>query len=306
MGPLHTILIAISLLLVEPVAFGQNADWSRLIATGDEAMNKHQYAQAEASYREALKIAEQHWKKDARLSGSLIKLAESSNAQSKKEEAEDFANRSVATMEEALKAHKPKNATDEIEQVGVSAALFNKAGEIFATHQKYSEAEAMYQKVIAAREKYATDQFPSKPNNEDFLRFMAQSLGDASIKLADADDKLADLYRSEHKIQEATVLYQESETLREKQYGPDKPQVVKSLNDLATCYSLQGRYDQAEPLYKRVMGILQRSGYGEGPEMATALENYALLLKKTAREAEAKDVLEKATAIRAKSATTQK
>jgi tetratricopeptide (TPR) repeat protein len=293
--------IAISILLLGSLAFGQDDDWERLMTAGNEAMSKRQYPEAESSYREALKNAEQHWKKDARVSGALIKLAESCNAQSKRDDAETFANRAVATMEETGKAQKPKNASDELEQVDDSAFLYDKAGDIFATNQKYSNAEVMYRKVIAVRERYASDKFPAKPNNEDFFRSMAQVLSEAPAKLADANDKLADLYRSERKIPEAMTLYRKSEVLREKHYGTDKPQVAKSVNDLATCYSLQGEYDRAEPLYKRVIDILQRSGYNEGPQMATALENYALLLKRTAREAEARNVLERARAIRAKS-----
>jgi len=300
--PVPAIAIAVLLLLGSFVR-AQEADWSRFISLGDEAMAKRQYPQAEAAYREALKVAEQHWKRDARLAGALIKLAEACAAESKKEDAEAFANRSVATLGEALKAHKPKNASDELEQVEVSASLFDKAGDIFAANRKYLDAETMYRKVIAVREKYASEKFPAKPNNEDFFRSMMQTLGDAAPKVADANDKLADLYRSERKIQEAMLLYQQSEVLRERRYGPDKPQTAKSLNDLAICYSLQGNYDQAEPLYKRVIDIFEHAEYKDTPQMATTLENYAVLLKRTARDTEAKDILQKASAVRTKLAT---
>jgi tetratricopeptide (TPR) repeat protein len=295
--PVPVIAIAVLLLLGSFVR-AQEAEWSRWISLGDEAMAKRQYPQAEAAYREALKVAEQHWKRDARLAGALIKLAEACNAESKKDDAEAFANHSVATLEDALKAHKPKNASDELRQVEISASLFDKAGDIFANNQKYPDAETLYRKVIAVREKYASEKFPAKPNNEDFFRSMSQVFGNASAKVADADDKLADLYRSERKIQEAMALYQKSETLREKQYGPDQPQVAKSLNDLATCFSLQGQYDQAEPLYKRVIDIFEHAEYKDTPQMATTLENYAVLLKRTARDTEAKGILQKASAIR--------
>jgi tetratricopeptide (TPR) repeat protein len=292
--------IAASLLLC-CLAFGQDADWERLITAGDTAMSKRQYSEAENSYREALKFAEQHWKKDARISGALLKLAQSCNAQSKKEDAETIANRAVVTMDEALKAHKPKNASDELEEVEVSAALFDKVGDIFAANQKYSDAEGMYRRVISVREKYATEKFPAKARNEDFFRSMSQVLGNAPGKVADANDKLADLYRGERKIEEAMVLYRQSEDLREKQYGADKPQTAKSLNDLAICYSLQGNYDKAEPLFQRAIDIFDRSDYRDTPQMATTLENYALLLKRSAREADAKDLLDRANSIRAKS-----
>ncbi len=121
----------------------------------------------------------------------------------------------------------------------VKAATIDKAGDIFAANQKYSDAENMYLKVIAIREHYASEKPPSKPNNEDFFRFMAQTLGNSQAKVADSDDKLGNLYRRESKYQEAEQRFQESEEIREKQFGSDKPPLVQSLSDMAMCYALQ-------------------------------------------------------------------
>jgi hypothetical protein len=108
------LLPVIGCLLVMSVTFvlGQESDWDRFIADGDAAVAKKQFPQAEQSYRQALKVAESHWKKDARISGALIKLAESSNPQGKKD-AEAFAVRAVTTLSEAGKAHMPKDASEE-------------------------------------------------------------------------------------------------------------------------------------------------------------------------------------------------
>lgn len=299
--PIVCLLIA-NLLLLVTAAFAQDADWSRLHSAGNAAMAKHQYSEAESFYREALNIAEKHWKRDARISTSLIRLAESCNAQSKKDDAESLAHRSVASFEEAVKAHKPKNASDELQQAEISAALLDKSGDIFTTNHNYADAETAYQNVIATREKFASETKPAKPGNEDFFRFLAQASTSAQMKIAEADDKLANLYRSEHKFTEAETLYRESEVIREKQYGSDHFETALSLNNLATCYSQDRKYELAEPLYKRVVLILEHSRYKEEPPMATVLENYALLLKRTAREAGAKDMFARASEIRARAA----
>src|SRR5262249_4890651 len=118
-------------------------------------------------------------------------------------------------------------------------------------------------------------------------------------KLADANSKLAKLYCSERKFADAASLFQNAVTLKEKQYGPGQPQVAEDLTALATCYSQEGKYEQAEPLYKRVIDILGQSQFKEKAPMAVALENYGLLLKRTSREAEAKAFIEKANLIRA-------
>jgi hypothetical protein len=281
-------------------AIGQASDWDRLIADGDAAMVKKQYPQAEESYRQALQFAESHWKKDARVSGALIKLAESCDAQGKKDDAEAFANRAVTTLAEAEKAHKPKDASEEYLQTDVAATTSEKAGDIFAASQKYLDAEKMYLHAIAVREDYFAEEPPSKPNNEDFFRFMAQNTGNVQAKIADSDDKLGRVYVREGKFHEAAQQYQKSEAIREKQFGPDKPSVAQSVGDVAMCYALQGQYDRAEPLYKRMITILELNNFQEKPEMVAALENYSLVLKKIGREAEANAASKRAQEIKTK------
>lgn len=296
--------VGCALLMSTSFALGQDTDWDRLIADGDAAAAKKQYPQAEEAYRQALSFAESHWKKDARVSGALIKLAESCNAQGKKEDAEVFANRAVATLSEARKAHKPKDASEEYLQQDVSAATLDKAGDIFAANQAYAEAEKMYLETIKIREDYATEKEPAKPTNEDFFRFLAQSLGNARAKVADSEDKLGRLYVRERKFQDALRQYEKSEAIREKQFGSDRPPVAQSLSDIAMCYALQGQYDRAEPLYKRVIAILEHNNFHEKQEMAVALENYSLVLRKTGRDVEAKTTLEQAREVRSRLAET--
>jgi tetratricopeptide (TPR) repeat protein len=253
-------LIAGCLLLMSTtLVLGQGTDWDRYMADGDAAMVKKQYPQAEEAYRHALNFGESNWKKDARVSTALIKLAESCNAQGKKEDAEAIANRAVASLSEASKALKRKDASEEYLQKEVFVATIDKAGDIFAANQNYAAAEKMYLEAINIREDYATEKPASKPNNEDFIRFMLQNLGNAQAKVADSDDKLGRLYVREGKFQEALRQYQKSEAIREKQFGPDRPPVAQSLSDMAMCYALQGQYDRAEPLYKRTIEILEHS-----------------------------------------------
>jgi tetratricopeptide (TPR) repeat protein len=269
-----------------------------VIADGDADMAKQQYVQAEESYRHALEFAENHWKKDARISSTLIKLAESCDAQGKKDDAEALANRALIALQDAVKAHKPKNASEEYEHTAASAAIDDKAGDIFAANQKYPEAEKLYSKEVALWERYAAQKPPSKPGNEDFFRFMLQNIGGAQEKTADADNKLAALYVREGKFEQAEQEYRKSQAIREKEDGRNQPPVAKSLINRAACFGLQAKYDQAEPLYKRAIEILENSSYRDKSEMAVALENYSLLLKKTGRDAEAKAVSERAQQIR--------
>ncbi len=67
-------------------------------------------------------------------------------------------------------------------------------------------------------------------------------------------------------------------------------------------YYAQGNYTEAEPLYQRALAIREKALGPEHPQVAQSLENYAALLRKLVREAEAGKMEARAQAIRAKHA----
>jgi tetratricopeptide (TPR) repeat protein len=75
--------------------------------------------------------------------------------------------------------------------------------------------------------------------------------------------------------------------------------VAVSLNNLAKLYYAQGQYAQAEPLYRRALAIREKALGPEHPSVATTLANYAALLRKLDRTAEAETKEARAKAIRA-------
>ena len=88
--------------------------------------------------------------------------------------------------------------------------------------------------------------------------------------------------------------------IREKALGFDHPDVAQSLNNLATLYGDQGKYTEAEPLYKRALKIQENTLGKDHPDVATLLENIAELYKKIGKEEEAKKLAERAKIIRSK------
>ncbi len=77
--------------------------------------------------------------------------------------------------------------------------------------------------------------------------------------------------------------------------------MATSLNNLALLYQDQGKYTEAEPLYERSLAIREKALGPEHPDVAASLENYAALLRRTARADEAERMEAPAKAIRAKS-----
>ena len=70
------------------------------------------------------------------------------------------------------------------------------------------------------------------------------------------------------------------------------------MNNLARLYHAQGKYDQAEPLYKRALAIREKALRPDHPDVAAVLENYAALLKATNRPAEADKLQQRGDSIR--------
>lgn len=48
----------------------------------------------------------------------------------------------------------------------------------------------------------------------------------------------------------------------EKKLGPDDPNVAKTKNNLASCYLKQGKYKEAEILYKQVLTRAHEREFG--------------------------------------------
>ena len=85
-----------------------------------------------------------------------------------------------------------------------------------------------------------------------------------------------------------------------KKFGDENAPLGVSLNNLANLYHAQGKYAEAEPLYRRSLAIRETALGSEHPDVATTLESYAVLLREAGRTAEADGLEERARAIRAK------
>ena len=75
--------------------------------------------------------------------------------------------------------------------------------------------------------------------------------------------------------------------IKEKAFGSEHASVATSLNNLAALYYGQGRYADAEPLYKRALAIFEKALGPQHPDVATSLDNLAALYKTQGRHGEA-------------------
>jgi tetratricopeptide (TPR) repeat protein len=75
--------------------------------------------------------------------------------------------------------------------------------------------------------------------------------------------------------------------------------VATCLANFGSLYSVQGRYREAEPLFKRSLAIREKALGPDHPNVATSLENLAALYRKTNHGNEAQALEKRAAAIRA-------
>jgi tetratricopeptide (TPR) repeat protein len=144
---------------------------------------------------------------------------------------------------------------------------------------RYAEAEPLYKRALAVREKALGPEHPDT----------AQSL-----------NNLALLYYSQGRYAEAEPLCKRALAVREKALGPEHPDTARSLNNLANLYGKQGRYAEAEPLYKRALAIREKALGPEHPETAQSLNNLASLYYSQVRYAEAESLCKRALAVEEK------
>ncbi len=84
--------------------------------------------------------------------------------------------------------------------------------------------------------------------------------------------------------------------------GPFAPNVNRTIDNLALLYEAQGNYDEARKFYERAISNWSTS-LGSSPQEATGRENYAEMLRKIGRDAEAATMEARAKAMRARHST---
>ena len=85
---------------------------------------------------------------------------------------------------------------------------------------------------------------------------------------------------------------------RRRAYGEEHPYVAEALNDVAFTYRKQGRYDEAEPLYRESIALKRRLLGNDHPALASSLNNLGVLFGVSGRYDEVGPLFEEALAIR--------
>jgi len=102
------------------------------------------------------------------------------------------------------------------------------------------------------------------------------------------------------KYADALPVAQEALRVAEASFGPEHPNVAKSLNNLAALYHAQGKYAEAEEFLKRSLAIKEKALGPDDPDVAASLNNLAALYDDQGKHSEAEPLLRRSLAIREK------
>jgi tetratricopeptide (TPR) repeat protein len=226
------------------------------------------YVKAEARYKEALAIREKKLGRDHLDTAVTIdNLGQLYTALGRYGEAEPLLKEALDAKVKTLGYEHP-----------LTANSYGGLGSLYIAQSKYAEAVQMFEKELAVREKQTDHENPHKAD-------VLNSIGVANHR----QGKFAEAERSYNQaidICQKTSLTNCSMTFR----------------NLAKLYTTQGKYTEAEPLFKRSLAIYESSLLGREPSarIVFVLESYAELLRKTNREEEANAIESRAKEIRAK------
>ncbi|HTK05548.1 MAG TPA: FxSxx-COOH system tetratricopeptide repeat protein, partial [Ktedonobacteraceae bacterium] len=178
------------------------------------------------------------------------------------------------------------------------AALLKKAADYLYRRAQYDQAEPLYQRALAIRERVLGAFHPdtaetlhnlarlyqdqgrydqAEPLYQRALAIREQALGSSDPQTARTLHNLAQLYQDQGQYDQAKTLYQRALTIYEQALGASNLQTARTLYYLAQLYQDQGKYIEAEPFYQRALAVQEQALGAEHPNTADTLHDLARL-----------------------------
>jgi tetratricopeptide (TPR) repeat protein len=196
-----------------------------------------------------------------------------------------------------------------------TAQLLMQAGNYLKESAQYAQAELLYLRALAIREKMKGPEHPdtattlhqlatlyidqgkyeqAEPLYLRALAIMEKMEGPEHPNTGNTLHQLASLYVDQGKYEQAESLFQRALAIHEKMEGPEHPSTAVTLNNLASLYVDQGKYEQAEPLYLRALAIKEKILGSEHPSTADTLHALAVLYWRQGKYEQAEPLMQRA------------
>ena len=142
-------------------------------------------------------------------------------------------------------------------------------GDLYSNQGKLEDAEAMYVRALAGREK---------------------ALGPEHISTLDTVNNLGNLYADQGKLREAEHLYLRALAGFEKALGLEDTSTLNIVNNLGVLYGDQGKLEEAEDMYVRALAGTEKTLGPEHTSTLNTLNNLGCLYSDRGKLREAKDM----------------
>jgi CHAT domain-containing protein/Tfp pilus assembly protein PilF len=148
--------------------------------------------------------------------------------------------------------------------------------------------------------------WPGRALNTGLAAALGSALCCGELSSAPAAQKASEASKLEDKVLElsdagryaaAILIAQRVLSIRERELGPNHPDVAVALDNLANLYRIQGRHADAESLLQRSLEIREQALGSDDPDLAGTLLNLGALYLDQDRDAEAEPLLLRALAI---------
>ena len=242
---------------------------------------------------------------------SLNNLAALYQAQGRYADAEPLYKRSLAIWEKAL-----------VPTIPMLRQSLNNLAELYHNQGRYADAEPLYKRVLAIAEKALGPDHPNvatiaeqscdfctttkdampMPNRCSSGRWQyGKKRSVPTIRCCDIAEQSRAVFSRPRSLcgrgaAVQAVVGDTGEDTRSR-----SPDVAQSLNNLAQLYHAEGRYTDAEPLYKRSLAIREKTLGPDHPDVAASLNNLAELYRNQGRYADAEPLYKRSLAINEKS-----
>lgn len=233
---------------------------------------QEKFAEAEALARKALALAEQAWGVDHPFTITvlyhlaLVSIQELSAREDWQEE-NTVRLAEVEALVQRVYASWRSSAQEDL----TATRILHQLALLLLGQEKWSEAEAVYQRVLAS---------------------YARLLGADDLTAVSGLDQMVLCYQRQEKIDEALATAWRSLELRERVLGASHPDLVPALCTLATLSLSQDHFTEAEELVTRAQFLCDKQAEPAPPALILLVNTRLLLYTRTGRAAEAMSLLD--------------
>jgi tetratricopeptide (TPR) repeat protein len=289
----------------------------------------------QGKYAEALAVAEQLAKSkegDEAVAGELINISWYALFANRFERALEAGDRAAALDPESLSAqtnrahalmllgrdrealalyvaHKGENSSgsskweeviasdfDELQKHSLSHPLMAQAAKAMADAPESKSPRVLLQHGLdLIKEKKHSDALPLLESYREAVR---TSRGEDSLAYAKALLELVKLFQDIRQPEKLESTLLQALTVHEKIYGADHHNIAVILNKLGMFYYSQGRYGDAEPLFKRALDVRERGLGKDHPNTLTSVSNLGALYSAQGRDGETEPLYKRVLEIR--------